>query len=94
MGDSIARQTKRRDDWLARHDLTLTELYPDKGVSGLDGRHAKTGKLSLFLAAIENGKVHRNDILIIEALDRLTRQKPAQGSTSRRGRPSIPAYRY
>jgi DNA invertase Pin-like site-specific DNA recombinase len=57
-------------------DESLT--YQDCGVSALRGRHAKTGKLSLFLAAIEEGKVHPGDILIVEALDRLTRQKPLE----------------
>jgi DNA invertase Pin-like site-specific DNA recombinase len=79
-GDSIRRQTKRRDDWLARHSLVLDERlsYRDAGKSALRGRHAREGELADFLAVIDRGEVHKGDILIIEALDRLTRQKPLE----------------
>ena len=78
--DSIDRQIQRRDNWLKRHDLVLDDrlTYKDCAKSALRGRHAKEGELSLFLAAIDEGKVNTGDILIIEALDRLTRQKPLE----------------
>jgi DNA invertase Pin-like site-specific DNA recombinase len=47
--------------------------YQDLGLSGFRGENARTGDLAVFLEAIELGKVKRGSILIIEALDRLTR---------------------
>jgi DNA invertase Pin-like site-specific DNA recombinase len=79
-GDSIRRQTKRRDDWLARHNLVLDDrlTYKDAAKSAHQGRHATEGQLADFLATMDAGKVRPGDVLIIEALDRLTRQKPLE----------------
>lgn len=47
--------------------------YKDLGLSGFRGDNARTGELAVFLEAIKLGKVQRGSILIVEALERLTR---------------------
>jgi hypothetical protein len=50
-------------------DLNLTDL----GVSAYRGKNAKTGSLSVFLKAVEDGTVPRGSFLLVENIDRLTR---------------------
>ncbi len=80
-GDSLRRQNALRDDWLARHphirldtDLTLE----DKGVSGFTGEHRNNPDryaLAALLKLVENGvRVKPGTHLIVESLDRLTRE--------------------
>lgn len=75
-GDSLRRQSKLVTDWLKAHpeyylDESLT--FRDLGVSGFTGKHLKGG-LGDFLTAIEKGLVKAGDTLLIESLDRLSRQ--------------------
>lgn len=79
-GDSIRRQTALRDAWLKRHpevQLDTSLKLEDKGVSGYKGRHRKDGKhaLAKFLDLVERGRVPTSSYLIVENLDRLTREE-------------------
>jgi DNA invertase Pin-like site-specific DNA recombinase len=76
-GDSLRRQTVLRDAYCQKHGLILDETLDlnDLGVSGFTGANAKTGALSRFLRAIEDGLVERGSVLIIENLDRLSREQ-------------------
>ena len=75
LGRSEKRQTGTAQDFCKRKGWTLDEtLYADRGVSGFRGKNASTGTLSAFLADVLSGKVRRGDILIVESLDRLSRQ--------------------
>src|SRR5687768_3108579 len=79
-GDSVRRQTDLRDNWLKRHpnarlDTSLT--LADKGVSGFTGAHRKNPDrhaLAAFLKLVEQGRVPRGSYLIVENLDRLSRE--------------------
>ncbi len=53
----------------------------DEGLSAFHGTHIKRGAFGLFLAAIESGRVKKGSILIVESLDRISRDEPiiAQG---------------
>jgi DNA invertase Pin-like site-specific DNA recombinase len=75
-GDSLRRQTSLAQAYCERRGLVLdTSLsLKDLGKSAYRGANASTGALSLFLEAIRTGKVKRGSHLIIESLDRLTRQ--------------------
>jgi DNA invertase Pin-like site-specific DNA recombinase len=80
-GDSIRRQTAMRDAWLKRHPdvhLDTSLQLEDRGVSGYSGRHRKDGKHALahFLDLVERGRVPVGSYLIVENLDRLTREDP------------------
>jgi DNA invertase Pin-like site-specific DNA recombinase len=78
-GDSIRRQTEARERYLAAHpDLTLDDSLrmTDAGVSGFKGKNRQAGTaLAAFLAAIESGQVEPGSVLIIENLDRLSRDQ-------------------
>lgn len=77
-GDSIRRQTELRDTFLAESGLNLeldTSLnMTDKALSGYDGSNVEKGALGAFLKAVEDGTVKRGSYLLIENLDRLSRQ--------------------
>lgn len=80
-GDSIRRQEAARDAWLARHpDVTLDTTLKDEGVSALRGKH-RTDKYALgqFLQRVEDGDVKRGSYLIVENLDRLSREDAWDG---------------
>lgn len=75
-GDSLRRQTERAAQWCERNGITLdTSTYRDLGVSAFTGKHrTPTAALGQFVEAVKAGRVPRGSYLIIESLDRLTRQ--------------------
>jgi DNA invertase Pin-like site-specific DNA recombinase len=81
-GDSERRQIELRDDWLKRHphvSLDTSQVFEDKGVSGFRGKHRTAGhKLAEFLELVERGRIPAGSFLILESLDRLTREEPSQ----------------
>lgn len=74
-GDSLRRQTKLATEWCTAHPDVILDLSlrPDEGISALEGANAETGQLSVFLAMVKAGDVEPGSILLIENLDRLTR---------------------
>ncbi|TCV86327.1 recombinase family protein [Sulfurirhabdus autotrophica] len=77
-GDSLRRQTQLAKDYTLRHNLELDEslTFDDLGISAYRGKNKDTGGLALFLEAIEAGIVKSGDYLLVESLDRLSREKP------------------
>ncbi|MCJ2117003.1 recombinase family protein [Methylobacterium sp. J-001] len=76
--DGFRRQVDLRDRYLAQNPhLTLdTRLnLHDIGVSGFRGANAVNGQLGLFLAEIEAGRIPRGSYLLVESLDRMSRQQ-------------------
>lgn len=78
-GDSIRRQLALRDAWLERHPgITLDESLTlrDLGVSAFRGLHRKgdTHALGQFLRLVETGRVAPGSVLLVENLDRLSRE--------------------
>lgn len=73
---------QRQDDaavaWCNQHGLRLMTRYFDLGVSAFKGKNAATGELARFLKCVEDGRIPRGSILIVENLDRLSRQDVAQ----------------
>jgi len=76
-GDSLRRQVAASEDYCRRHGLVLDDSLRlrDLGVSAFRGTHAKKGALSAFLLAVEAGKVGKGAVLIVESLDRLSREE-------------------
>jgi DNA invertase Pin-like site-specific DNA recombinase len=72
-GDGIRRQMDASARYAAENDYDLVEEIRDVGVSGFHGRNAKEGALGDFLAAIYDGVVASGSVLIVESLDRLSR---------------------
>lgn len=75
-GDSLRRQTALAEAYAKRHGLQLdTELsLRDLGVSAFRGANAAVGALGAFLKAISDGLVPKGSLLLVEALDRVSRQ--------------------
>jgi DNA invertase Pin-like site-specific DNA recombinase len=78
-GDSIRRQTQGTVDWCKRHSVQLDtgRTFTDRGKSAYRGKHRKDGgALAAFLSEVERGQIPRDSVLIIENLDRLSRENP------------------
>jgi Resolvase, N terminal domain/Recombinase/Recombinase zinc beta ribbon domain len=82
-GDSLERQTEKAARYAAEHGLTLdTELsLADLGVSAYRGRNATTGALAGFIAAVERRHVPEGSYLLVENIDRLTRDDMPEAMT-------------
>ena len=76
-GDSRRRQTSLAENYARRHDLLLDKglNFRDLGVSAFRGKNAKQGGLRSFLDAVEHGLVPANSFLLVESLDRLSRDQ-------------------
>src|SRR5579875_3217824 len=74
-GRSEKRQHTTAADYCARKGWVLDDsIYADRGVSSYRGDNAATGRLGDFLNDIKAHKVKPGDVLIVESLDRLSRQ--------------------
>lgn len=72
-GDGLARQLAKAREYAAQHDLDLDTELQDVG-SGYHGKHVKFGALGGFLRLVEQGKVPAGSWLLVESLDRLSRE--------------------
>ncbi|WP_447740147.1 recombinase family protein [Variovorax boronicumulans] len=73
-GDSKRRQTDLATLYALRHGLDLdSSSFQDLGVSAFKGDNAATGALRQFRNAVEEGLIPRGSFLLVESLDRLTR---------------------
>lgn len=77
-GDSFRRQTELSRRYATEHGLELDEdlTFQDLGVSAFHGANAQEGQLGAFLSAVDQGKVRPGSTLLVESLDRLSRQSP------------------
>lgn len=74
-GDSLARQLELSEAFAALHDLDLDTSLRDLGVSAFDGSNRETGALAAFLRKVRAGEIERGSYLLIESLDRLSRDR-------------------
>jgi len=76
-GDSLRRQLEWSQDFAKKHRLVLDQSLKlrDLGVSAFKSRNMKQGALSAFLEAVEQGRVKAGSVLLIESLDRLSRDE-------------------
>ncbi|MGY2330160.1 recombinase family protein [Pseudomonas sp. SDT2931_S440] len=79
-GDSKARQIKSAKAFADEYGYELADpkdyLFFDAGRSAYKGRHLDdTGELARFLAFVEDGTIPTGSILVVESLDRLSRER-------------------
>jgi len=76
-GDSIRRQLDAARRYAAQNGLELDEelTFTDPGVSAYHGKNADGGALAAFLNAVEAGVIPTGSYLLVESLDRISRQK-------------------
>ncbi len=75
-GDSFRRQTEAAQLYALKAGLELdtTLNLRDAGVSAFKGLNASVGALAAFLRAVDEGEVEVGSFLIVESLDRISRQ--------------------
>lgn len=75
-GDSLRRQVDAARRYADTHGLELDEklTFEDLGVSAFRGLNAEAGRLGDFREAVKAGLVERGSYLLVESLDRLSRQ--------------------
>jgi DNA invertase Pin-like site-specific DNA recombinase len=83
-GDSLRRQTEATEDWCNRKGVALDKslTFHDLGKSAFLGEHRKNPdrhRLAAFLKMVEDGRIRRGSYLVIESLDRLTREHVRAG---------------
>jgi DNA invertase Pin-like site-specific DNA recombinase len=74
-GDSLRRQLARTRDYAEKHDLELIESFDDLGISAFRGNNADFGELARFKDLVDSGDIERGSYLIVESMDRLSRDK-------------------
>jgi DNA invertase Pin-like site-specific DNA recombinase len=79
-GDSLRRQTDLAASYCERRGWRLSDAtYRDLGVSAFRGKNALVGNLGEFLKAVKGGGVRPGEALIVESLDRISRQGIDEG---------------
>ncbi|HEY2247309.1 MAG TPA: recombinase family protein, partial [Bradyrhizobium sp.] len=75
-GDSRRRQLDASTAYAADHGLDLASdaQLEDIGISAYKGANVKDGALGQFLTAVKAGTVEKDSYLIVESLDRLSRE--------------------
>lgn len=77
-GASYARQKEKLEEWFNKRkdeyslEMAGEEFY-DLGVSAWDGSNVHDGKLGLFLLKIQTGEIQKGSYLVVENLDRVSR---------------------
>jgi DNA invertase Pin-like site-specific DNA recombinase len=77
-GDSLRRQKAMSQAYVEEHGLELVQDFSleDIGVSAFGGQNAETGALGKFLAAVDAGQIPNGSYLLVESLDRISRETP------------------
>jgi DNA invertase Pin-like site-specific DNA recombinase len=78
LGDGVRRQLEQSQKYAALQgwELLDQDQLRDFGLSAFSGANIADGAIGRFLTAIRDGKVASGSVLIIESLDRLSRQDP------------------
>lgn len=77
-GDSLRRQLEASENYARLNNLQLVNEIDGKplkdiGISAFKGNHIERGVLGNFLLALEEEKIEKGSVLIVESLDRLSR---------------------
>lgn len=75
-GDSYRRQYELSKQYAEEHNLSLDDFtYSDMGMSAFRGKNADEGALNALLTAAKEGRIKKGSYLLVESLDRLSRNK-------------------
>lgn len=76
-GESKRRQFEGAERWARenKYHLDTTLKFHDLGVGAFRGKNATQGALAAFINAVDDGKIEKGSALIVESLDRLSRQE-------------------
>lgn len=73
-GDSKRRQDEGARQYAEEHGLEIVDRFDDLGVSAFKGKNAELGALSEFTRLVDEGVIERGSYLLVESMDRLSRQ--------------------
>lgn len=81
IGDSIRRQKDLALQFIERNpelglELDTSLQLTDEGLSAYKGVAQSKGSLGVFIRLVEDGKIDKGSYLLVESLDRLSRQTP------------------
>jgi len=77
LGSSKQRQLDYAKSYAKEHGYQYVDTYIDSGVSAFKGKNRESGsKLKSFFDYVNDEGIAENSILIIESLDRLSRENP------------------
>jgi DNA invertase Pin-like site-specific DNA recombinase len=76
-GDSLRRQLELSERYAKDNGLILDDSLKmrDLGISAFKGEHRTKGALGRFQKLVEEGKITKGSTLIVESLDRLSREE-------------------
>lgn len=76
-GDSLRRQVSLAEEYAKKNSLVLDDSLrlQDMGLSAFSGAHRTKGALGEFLRQAKEGQIPKGSILIVESLDRLSREQ-------------------
>ena len=74
-GRGLERQASAADSWCAARGLQIDDGLSDAGISAFKGDNVAKGALGKFLAMAQAGELGDDPILLVEAIDRLSRQE-------------------
>lgn len=82
-GDSRRRQLEASRAYAEAHELDLADdaQLEDIGISAFKGANVRDGALGLFLDAVKAGSVAKGSYLLVESLDRLSREQIVHAQT-------------
>lgn len=82
-GDSLRRQTELSKAYAKKHNLVLDKTLnmKDFGVPAYKGANVDKGALGAFIRAVDEGDVKPASYLLVENLDRLSRQRVPEALT-------------
>ena len=73
-GDSLRRQLEKAHEWAAENGYELDDTLRDLGVSAFRGLNRDRKALREFVDKVEAGEIERGSVLVVESLDRISRQ--------------------
>lgn len=78
-GDSLRRQVEQAEKWAVDQKMQIDESLREFGVSAHRGAHVEHGSvLGKFLDHVQSGRVEKGSYLIVESMDRLSREAVMQ----------------
>lgn len=80
-GDSYRRQYDATKDYCKRNNLILDDTFYDEGISAYKGKH-REGDFGKLLDKVRNGEIPSGTTLIVESLDRLSRENVTEQMSS------------
>ena len=85
-GDSIRRQKDLATEYIERNpelglELDTSLKLTDEGLSAYKGVAQSKGSLGAFIRLVDDGKIEKGSYLLVESLDRLSRQTPRKALT-------------